>query len=231
MRAYHFLDVEKLDLFGEYNEVMTPQQLSMDSHQDSEPSSKIKLITTQYYRGFQKLIIIHEDVKRKSGRAYGEDAFFDRFIENKSINGYYNPELKILILEGNKSAVNGSIRRFKRHFPESFSVNRSLVDFAYVVKHSTNVWGSWFGGLNTGTLKSAALFGDHVNLSEDYDRMKAAGKLSSLNCALSFEKVSYDFTITANKTVVLMQNRTPEEDIDLLLALKPILYKEEVLTS
>ncbi|MFW5438811.1 hypothetical protein [Paenibacillus apiarius] len=105
-------------------------------------------------------------------------------------------------------------------------MNRSDVDFPYLIQHSTNVWGSWFGGLNTGTLRSAALFGDHVNLSDDFDRLKAAGNLSSLNCALSFEKITYDFTITLNKTVVIMKPKTPEEDIDLLLALKPILYKE-----
>ncbi|NTU28521.1 hypothetical protein HPX95_20580, partial [Bacillus tequilensis] len=69
-------------------------------------------------------------------------------------------------------------------------------------------------------------YGDHVNLSDDYNRYEAAGKLSSLNCSITFEKNSYDFMITANKTVVIMQNRTPEQDLDLLLFTRPILYKE-----
>ncbi|MED1721016.1 hypothetical protein [Brevibacillus laterosporus] len=94
------------------------------------------------------------------------------------------------------------------------------------LKHSNNVWGGWFGKIGHGSLKSAALFGDHVNLSEDFSRLDAAGTLTSLNCALTFEKKSFDFTITLNKTVVIMQHGTPEEDLDLLLALKPILYKE-----
>lgn len=228
MRAYHFLDVEKFTIFDDKDEVLTPQQMSMvNDKEDLEPVSKMKLISRQYYKGFHKLIITHEDVKKKSGRAYGEDQFFEHFVENKTLNGYYSPEMKLLIIEGNKGAVNGSVKRFSKYYPENFTVRRSNVDFAYLVQHSSNVWGSWFGGLNTGTLKSAALFGDHVNLSDDFDRMKAVGTLSSLNCSLTFEKTSYDFTITSNKTVVLMQNRTPEEDIDLLLALKPILYKEE----
>ena len=227
MKAYHFFDVASFTLLDNKTNVATPQQLTIQDQQDSEPLSKMELLQRGYYKSFDKFIISHEKIKRKSGRAYGEDLIFDKFVENNNVTGYYNEESKLLILEGNKGTVNGAVKRFQKYFPQEFSVSRSPVDFAYLVSRTNNVWGSWFGGLNTGTLKSAALFGDHVNLSDDYDRMKAAGKLSSLNCALTFEKLSYDFTITANKTVVLMQNRTPEEDIDLLLALKPILYKED----
>lgn len=226
MRAYHFLDVEKFNLLDENNKkVLTPQQASIGGV-DAEPVSEISLITKTYYKGFYKLNLKHEQVKRKNGRAYGEDAVFSKYVENKSMNAYYHPTHDLLLIEGAKGAVNGAIKRFEKFFPEKFKVSRSKVDFPYVISRSTNVWGGWFGGLNTGTLKSAALFGDHVNLSEDYNRFEAAGHLSSLNCALTFEKESYDFTITLNKTVVIMQNRTPEEDLDLLLALKPILYKE-----
>lgn len=227
MRAYHFLDIQKFSLFDkpENNEISTSQQLTLENV-PKEPQSTMKLITKNYYKGFEKYIINHERIKRKQGRAYGEDILFNQFIENTSMNAYFHPESSLLLIEGDKGGVNGFVKKLNKNYPDEFIYSRSNVDFPYLIEHSTNVWGGWLNGFNDGNLKSVALFGDHVNLSEDYNRLEAAGKLSSLNCSITFEKRSYDFTITANKTVVIMQHRTPEEDLDLLLFLKPILYKE-----
>src|SRR5690606_6126423 len=127
-----------------------------------------------------------------------------------SLNAYYNESLKLFIFEGNKSFVNDFVKKFERAFSNEFKLTRSNVDFPYLIQHTQNVWGGWLN-VNDGSLKSVALYGDRVNLSEDYNRYKAAGELTSLNCAIVFEKTSYDIMITANKTVVIMQNKTPEE--------------------
>ncbi len=228
MKSYHFLDVEKFKLFDGIQEggiKTTGQQLSLGSD-DHQPSSSIKLIKRNYYKGFDKYIIYHEKVKRKQGRAYGEDILFSSFVESSSMNAYFNSQLDLFLVEGNKSSVNGFIKKFEKNYPDKFEFTRSEVDFPYLIQHTQNVWGGWLNGFNDGNLKSVALYGDRVNLSEDYNRYKAAGELSSLNCSIAFEKTSYDFMITANKTVVIMQNRTPEEDIDLLLFIRPMLYKD-----
>lgn len=229
MKAYHFLDVAKFSLFDGLTEgtiKSTQQQQQLAVGTNSEPRSDMKLIKRDYYKGFDKYIIIHEKIKRKSGRAYGEDIFFNHFVENLSMNAYYHNDEGIFLIEGNKSAVNDFIKKFEKQFPEEFTLSRTAVDFPYLIQHTHNVWGGWINGFNDGSLKSVALYGDHVNLSEDYTRLEAAGKLSSLNCSITFEKNSYDFMITANKTVVIMQNRTPEEDIDLLLFISPMLYQK-----
>lgn len=228
MKSYHFLDVQSFSLFIDKEEgdiISIEKQLTLDG-EDDQPDSSLKLIKRQYYKGFDKYIIHHERIKRKQGRAYGENLIFNSFIENVSMNAYYNEELNLLIIEGNKASVNDFVRKFSREFPGSFELTRSNVNFPYFIQHTHNVWGGWLNGFNDGNLKSVALYGDRVNLSEDYNRFEAAGKLSSLNCSITFEKTSYDFMITANKTVVIMQNRTPEEDIDLLMFIKPMLYKE-----
>lgn len=228
MRSYHFLDVQKFTLFDNIPEgevISTYQQMSIEGD-DSQPTSSIKLIKRNYYKGFDKYIIHHEKVKRKKGRAYGEDIIFNSFVETMSMNAYYNAEYELFLIEGNKSSVNDFKKKFEKNYPDKFQLSRSNVDFPYLIKHTQNVWGGWLNDFNDGNLKSVALYGDRVNLSEDYNRYKAAGKLSSLNCSIVFEKTSYDFMITANKTVVIMQNRTPEEDIDLLLFMLPMLNKE-----
>lgn len=230
MKSYHFLDVLKFSLFTDKNEedvISLEKQLAIGG-EDYTPDSSFKLIKRKYYKNFDKFIIHHERIKRKQGRAYGEDLIFNSFIENVSMNAYFNKELNLLIIEGNKASVNDFVRKFSREYPEEFEVSRSEVDFAYFIQHTHNVWGGWLNGFNDGNLKSVALYGDRVNLSEDYNRYEAAGRLSSLNCSITFEKTSYDFMITANKTVVIMQNRTSEEDIDLLLFIKPMLYNEPI---
>lgn len=231
MKSYHFLDVTNFELFDNKPEgkvITTKKQLAVDGS-DDEPSSSIKLIKRDYYRGFDKYIINHEKVKRKKGRAYGEDLFFNSFVESVSMNVYYNTLDNLLIIEGNKGSVNSFIREFHKEFPKDiFYVTRSNVNFPNLIRYTENVWGGWLSDFNDGNLKSVALYGNRVNLSEDYNRYEAAGKLSSLNCSITFERESYDFMITANKTVVVMQNRTPEEDIDLLVFLKPMLYDEQI---
>lgn len=203
----------------------TKQQLATEGN-DSQPSSSIKLIKRSYYKGFDKYIIYHEKVKRKQGRAYGEDLIFDRFVERSSMNAFFNNEYSLFLIEGNKSSVNDFVKKFEKQFSDKINLTRSSVDFPYLIQHTHNVWGGWLNGFNDGSLRSVALYGDRVNLSEDYNRYEAAGTLSSLNCSIAFEKTSYDFMITANKTVVIMQNRTPEEDIDLLMFIRPMLYQD-----
>lgn len=233
MKSYHFLDVINFNLFNDRPEehvITTSAQLATDGT-DDQPSSSMKLIRRNYYKGFDKYIIHHEKIKRKRGRAYGEDLFFDSFVETTSMSAYFSPQLKLLIIEGNKGSVNDFVRKFNKEFSDDlFKVTRSNVNFPHFIRHTENVWGGWLNGFNDGNLKSVALYGNRVNLSEDYNRFEAAGKLSSLNCSITFEKESYDFMITANKTVVIMQNRTHEEDLDLLLFIKPMLYNEPVTT-
>lgn len=208
--------------------ISTASQLATDGI-DDQPSSSMKLIKRDYYKGFDKYIIHHEKIKRKKGRAYGEDLFFNSFVESTSMNVYLSKEFNLLLIEGNKGSVNDFIRKFEKEFSEElFKLTRSNVNFPHFIRHTENVWGGWLNGFNDGNLKSVALYGNRVNLSEDYNRFEAAGKLSSLNCSITFEKESYDFMITANKTVVIMQNKTQEEDIDLLLFLRPMLYSEAI---
>lgn len=233
MRSYHFLDVKDFSIIENLEaeeEISTEQQISLSGRVD-DPISSIKLIKRDYYKGFDKLNIHHEKVKKKKGRAYGEDAVFNSFIENNDMSAYYNDDLKLLLIEGNKGSVNDFIKKFEKIFTPGFRVERSSVDFPFLIQQTQNVWGGWLNGFNDGNLKSVALYGDHVNLSEDYDRFKAAGKLSSLNCSIAFAKNTYDFMITANRTVVIMQSFTQEQDIDLLLFLKPMLYKETLQTN
>src|SRR5690625_5149853 len=163
MKSYHFWDVTNFSLFADKNEgeiVSTSNQLAVEGS-DDQPGSSIKLIKGDYYKGFDKYIIHHEKINRKRGRAYGEDFFFDSFVESVSMNAYFNSKLSLLLIEGNKASVNDFIRKFDKQFSDDeFNVTRSDVDFAYFIKHTENVWGGWLSDFNDGNLKSVALYGN-----------------------------------------------------------------------
>ena len=231
MKSYHFLDVETFSIFDnvEVETVINPisTQGAIDGNPDFQlPQTHIRYINSNYYKGFNKFIIHHEKIKHKQGRALGEEVIFNAFVETKDMNAYYNPELQLLLIEGNKASVNDFIKKCNHDINNSFRVARAEVNFPYLIQHTQNIWGGWISGFNDGNLKTVALYGDHVNLNENYDRFEAAGRLSSLNCSIGFEYTNYDFMITVNKTVVVMQNRTPEQDLDLLLFIRPLLYEE-----
>lgn len=150
MRSYHFFDVQYFTLFDEREEgdtVSTIQQLSLEGN-DDEPVSSIKLIKRDYYRGFDKFIIHHEKIKKKRGRAYGEDLFFNQYVETNSLNGYYHPNLSLFIFQGNKPSVNDFVKKIQEMYPENVKLTRSSVDFPYLIQHTQNVWGGWLNGFN-----------------------------------------------------------------------------------
>lgn len=232
MRSYHFFKVETFSILDELekNGVFKLQaQLSIEGGDDkATPLTTISLINDEYYRGFSKFIIHHEKVNRRTGRPIGEDIIFNSFIEKKSLNGYYNKEESLLLIEGNKASINDFIKKAMKTTSEQIKLSREEVDFPHFIRYVGNVWGGWLSDFNDGNLRSVALYGNQVNLSDDYTRFEAAGQLSSLNCSIIFEHAEYDFMVTKNKTVVIMQNEPIEKDIDLLMHIKPLLNKEKV---
>lgn len=191
----------------------------------TEPKTVVSVSTRNFHNGYDRLVFEHENKSvRNTIRTYGDTSFGEYIPQNRFI-GYYSCDDRLLILQTSKRNANEATRRLMRCFPALFKVSRGEVNFANVIQHVDNVWGGWIGGLNYGNLRSAGLFGDHVNLNPDFDRMRAAGTLSCLNVQLSFEHRSLDFMITKQRGLVFLSNLTDEEDLEILTRLRPILYE------
>ena len=226
MKAYYFFEVDRFDLFAGANIISTPQQLVVGDQIEkfSEPRTEVRLATDNFYQGFNRMVFEHENKsKKRKIRTYGDTAF-NEFIPQNSFVGYYNSDIKVLILQTSKSNAREAIKRLTKYFPDKISVEQGHVNYPHIIQRVDNVWGGWIGGLNYGNLKSAGLFGDHVNLSEDFDRFSAAGKLSCLNVQLEFDRRTLDFMITKDRGVVFLSRLTDEEELDILIQLRPILY-------
>lgn len=217
MKSFHFLQVGTITL-GSDNVLTSLQQLRLGTN-DSEPISSVSLTSRDFYRGFDKLKFVHEAEKRTTGRAYGMDQQFSSFIARDSFDGYLNSELELLLISAGKQKVNGVIRRLKKAYPQGFDVKRYTVDFTNIIEVVTNVRGSWISELPDTNVRSVGLFGDHVNLSADFSRHTAVGNLSALNVILQLDNQDVSFMITKDCTIVLYQDQSIEEELDLTLAL------------
>ena len=218
MRSYHLLDIENFDT--SISEFSSKQQYSIVT--DAEPVSILTKKIENYYKDFTKYELFHETKRNNTGRAYGRNDSFDKYVWQKSFNVYLWHDKNILIFEANKSAVNGCIRRFRKEYRDKqFKLTRRPVDFNKVISRATNITGGWFGDLS-GNVSSIGLFGDHVDLSGEYDRYSAIGTLSALTIEVDLSGAIYKFMITKDRSIVLYNNDEIEKDLDLIAQI----YKE-----
>ncbi len=211
MRSFHLLSVVKFDMSK--NEFITSQQLSIV---DAQPATSLKLITKEFYSNFAKYELFHERTKRDIGRAYGRPDSFDQYVSQKSFNAYLWKNQNIFIFEANKSSVNEAIRRLIKEYGKSnFDMVRLPVDFQKILKRAENITGSWFGGIK-GNVTSVGIYGDHVNLSKDFDRFAAAGELSSVTITVNLTKGLHTFMITKDCAIVIYEDMSTEKYLDLV---------------
>lgn len=214
MKSYHLLTIRNFD--ESVSEYCSKQQYSLI--EDAEPISSLKKSVENYYKDFNKYQLFHEAKKNGVGRAYGRGDSFDKYIDQKVFNVFLWKSKKILIFESNKSSVNSCIKRFKRDYGENnFNLIREPVDFSKVLRRAINITGGWFGEID-GNVNSVGIFGDHVDLSGDYDKYAAVGKLSSLTIEVDLGGDIYMFMITKDRSVVLFNNNDDiEKDLDLIV--------------
>lgn len=213
MKSYHLLTIIAFDT--SLNEYCSKQQFSMI--EDAEPISRLTKCADNYYKDFSKYQLFHESKKNDTGRAYGRFDSFEKYVDQKCFNVYLWKEKNILIFEANKSSVNGCIKRLKRDYgANNFNLKREPVDFKRVISRAVNITGGWFGDLS-GNVTSIGLFGDHVNLSGEYDRYSAIGTLSALTIEVDLNGSIYSFMITKDRSIVLYNNYDEiEKDLDLV---------------
>jgi len=224
-RGYSFFTVRKFTGYNE-QELVSATQASLHGF-GTNPRTEMKLETKEYFRGLDHLLCNHE-VQDKRPHRWGDDIPYDRSTVAAPIapyDIYYQAGADFLIFRGPRHAGRGAFRRLAQRFPEAVSVEEGRVDFAYVLEHiKGDVAGSWFTGLQ-GRVKSAGMFGDNVRLDPDFEKY-GPETMSALYLDLVVEgrRSTLQVIITANRSVVIQDDLTPEEDLDFLLAVKPLLF-------
>ena len=221
MSVYHLLDIVKFDHTAK--DIVSYQQYNVFNNM---AETRLNKVSEDFYNKFSKYELFHETQRRMKGRAYGNADSFSEFYKQDSHNCYLWKEQNIFIFEAGKEAVNGAVKRLRKDLgKENFDLSRKEVDFNRVLSKANNITGSWFGEL-AGNVTSVGIFGDHVNLSSEYDRFKIAGQLSALTIEVSFGGSMYSFMITKDRGLVIYNNMSIEKDLDLIVQIYHEFFKE-----
>lgn len=219
-RSYHIYDIITFDI-EDILETTSQRALITDNGFDA-PATSIRK-TTQVVNNYEIYEGIHEVKVNKPGRTYGASAF-DSFVGKNTFKAYYKPGDSWVILEGAGKVVKSALKALSRQYPTNIELKRGTVDFAYIKQHCDNIWGGWISPKNNTRLKSIGLFGEHVDLTQDYDSYTSLGTLNSMCVELTFEGETYSFMIGRERSVLFYQSENISEDLECLELLLPYLF-------
>ena len=176
--------------------------------------------------GYQIYEGTHERSVKRMGRTYGEHVF-DQYIGRNEYTAYYKDGDPYIIFEGSGKIIKGALKVLQREYPDLIELKQGEVDFNYLRKQCDNIWGGWFNQ-NQPRLRKVALFGDHVDLTQDYNSLQALGSLSSLCVELTNEGNKHCLMICKQRTIVFYDSDVHiAEDLRRLELLIPFLYGKE----
>lgn len=233
MTSYQLFQYSKFDLVDSIgSKVETPQKQAIEGSQAEPYTSVEKLAVYDYGRyKFQVLAFDHESTMRGTTvRVAGREDYYDDAIRKRSFEGYICEEHNLLILACGKDKANSAMKRLKRHFSTKIDYERGEVDFPFLVQRVDNVVGGWISDLPHTNVTSVGLFGDHVNLSDDFSRHQAVGSLRALYIHLVIDGIEHRFLISRDRSVVIFQPGTIAEDLQTIMALRPLLWGTNSIT-
>lgn len=215
----------------------TPQQLTLFNQGiDADPRTKLKVVESNFYNGWDRLEGFHEQIDKTPRRMNGNPDYLHVSIVggNLPFTSYLKKDEKMFLFNTSKSNVLGLQKRLVKFFPDTFIPKKSKVNFPYLLKMLQNatVVSSWFNGIN-GKVNAVGLFGERVDLDSAFEHYKNIGELSAITLELESEHSSKPFEVMITKFfgVILYTNWELKKDLDFLLELKTLLFHEEALNK
>lgn len=223
MRPYYYFDVDAFRVAE--GGIKTPQQQTIDGAEvNAEPSTGIKLLNSDYYQGLEEYVLTHEVKDTGKRRMLGNP----RYVE--SISGgdethrlYFHPADKFIIVKAPRRIAKAALRRLSQSYPKSFSTHQGELDFEEITKRAVSIDGSWFGSLKGSSLNSVGLFGDHVNLSREFNMYSEVGSKTALYITWLHAGKEYTCIVTRERGVIIAQRQEIQQDLDLVLTLRPFM--------
>lgn len=148
------------------------------------------------YNAYQDL------VQNKHGKAFGR--FFHWYLEPREFPIYHIPTLNIMLFGTGKQTVEVFLSQMKEDPESGFKCSKLEVDFCKLQPLLPMVSGAWFAELQKKKqyLKSAALFGPHVDKSEEFRAAAEAGVISLLFFPYSYFGKDLQLGVTKNGSII-----------------------------
>ncbi len=213
--GFQIFYVEKFPSFEKNTVSTSTQLLIVDPKGNDNKSDKHSKITktNQIVLDYEKFLIYHETDKKLRYRLH--ERIFNHLIEIHEFNAYYSSSYKRLIIQAPKELACDAIRTFKRE--KILIAEQKEIDYKLVLERAKNVFGNWFGNLPPGRVKTIAIFGDHVDLSNQYSELIEAGaKLKFVILELKINGKLYKIGISKNRGITFYEKLDLLEELELI---------------
>lgn len=204
--------------------LQTEQQLAVPgSGMDDAPLTKIA-VAGDDYGPFMRFRCLHEYVDHRPRRLAGNPQYYDHSIVggNLPFDAFYHADSQTLAMRTGRDRAAHALRALARDHPAKIEAEKVReTDFGRLFSDSPKtVIGSWFSGMK-GNVKALGMFGDHVDLSQEWKSMQALGAMTALLLELSLDGTTAKVMISRRQVVTIYESWEEGAQLDFVLAIIP----------
>lgn len=194
-------------------EELTPQQILIgDEYRPATSSITFDRVVS--FRQYKKYLVIHETERKIRVRFYGD--ILNSVIEHMNFELYLAADGSHVLVKTKDTHCDELLRRISETYP-SFSYSRREIDLVRMqTEDAPMISGGWFRELQQADLSAAALFGEEVTESIEWERYVAQGQISFLNLTYIDDDASYRVGINKYGGVVIYPSLAEKVQLQLV---------------
>lgn len=166
-----------------------------------------------------------QDVKQKRhGRVFGRT--FHWYLEPNEFPFYFAESRNLLLVGAGKDTVDAFLKQMRDDKESGFDAQRFEVDFTLLQPLIPVISGAWVAKMKNQYLKSAGLFGNHVDRSEEFKAAVRSGQISSLMFHYPYQGSDLQIAITKSGSIIFYTriknpvNKKPDIQAELTVAIE-----------
>ncbi|HMS40250.1 MAG TPA: hypothetical protein PKE69_08495 [Pyrinomonadaceae bacterium] len=213
----HCTKFDKTEFTNNALDLNTQPHLAFFEDSPDKPITRITRYTTGHiFKDFSQYLIEHEHNVNVKGRY--QDRRFNEFFRMGEINGYHSEKTGLFLMQGKKD----DILDFCKFTDKSrlLDLNTIEIQMSDLLDKLGSVNNGWFK-FSQGSIKTSALFGSHLESTDEFIAAKEVGDISALSFFYKDNDLSHAIMVTVDGTVVLQHNYPNTQiEIDLVLKIK-----------
>lgn len=177
---------------------------------EGDPEISLKLNRENFYLDFDQYFCHHDYKQKKYGKAF--DMYFNYFFEPLDFYLYYNKDSSFCLIQTRTKVAIDFLKELNK--TGDFDLQTVKIDYSKMYPIINEISGAWIADLKGDYLKTAGLFGHHVDKSEEFKQAAKEGEVSSLRLRFINEnsKEEHAVGISRKGAIVLYDNFNQIED-------------------
>jgi hypothetical protein len=189
---------------------------------DDSAHSTVKYVGHSVYNNYLKYHVRHESPKTSWLRVGNIERHKAIFIEEFHL--YLPPNLSYVFVETTTKNARELLRRIKQK-KSSFHYKLREIDLLAMKAETQRIRGGWFRDLGIADVRTAAIFGDDVGESDEWERFELKGKLSSLLIEFSYADELHSVNVSASGAITLYSRYDEASALELVEKFNDIAMK------